>query len=512
MKKNSVVCVAAVLLVASMATANTVWDPAGNPDPNVIVDGSANWSDTANWANGLPVENGDGSQGNDPKAVFNVLGAPECQLTDIQSIGTLVMGDGGDAAQNNVLRIMDGGSLTSGATSGWDAIGYNRPATLIVEEGGSYHANAHLWWGLNDGAVGTVIINGGTVIGADAIDLGRNGNAVCSVYINSGLLQARYISRDGIGLGSLMDIKFGTWKILGNRLSKINEILAYDPPRLIAFGGAGTLNVELIDGDTYITANSPMEPFPAYESLIADGSVELSWTNMASDNGIDAVYVDVWFGTDPESLSLVPGLSGVADANSVTVDAPVIDLPPTTYYWKVNSYIYGEDMVGDANMIEGDVFRFDVTNDFAPTVEIHTPDTLTWANEPIQLEATISDTGDSAVHIEWTSSDPNTKFIDPLTLLEDPTVEDPIVTVDYGAGEVTLTVTVWDDYNPETDLATMVLDVAANACEATRDGAGMAAQYPMDTNNDCVLNLADLAIVAADWLTDYALLAPRAIP
>jgi len=262
------------------------------------------------------------------------------------------------------------------------------------------------------------------------------------------------------------------------------------------------------------TANaiSPMNPTPAHDATMPEGSVELNWTNMAPATEGDPVYVDVWFGNDPEALTLVPAVGGVANVNSVIVDAPVVDLPPTTYYWKVNSYIYGPGMVGDANMVEGDLFKFHVTNDFAPTVQIDTPDTVTWSNEPVQLDATILDSGDSPVHIEWTSSNASTVFKDPATGLEDLTVEDPIVVVGDAAGNVTLTATVWDEFNPEKNSATMLLGVYANACQATRVGAGMAAQYSMDINGDCTVGIEDLAAIVNNWMTNYALEEAIVIP
>ncbi|MBE0534801.1 MAG: hypothetical protein IH624_03965 [Phycisphaerae bacterium] len=510
MRKKSILFMAAVLLTAGVAGANTVWNPAANPDPNTIVNGAANWNDAANWSNAIP-----GLDPLDPKAVFNVKDAPECQVTDAQIFGTLVMGDGGSAdPHNNVLRIMDGGSLTMGSTSSWTGLGYNRDGgVLIVEEGGLFDTKSHLWFGVQAGGVGRLVINGGTVLVADAIDLGRNADARGFVTINSGILQARYLPDATDSVGSLWNIKFGTLAFTNNYLARPSNLWSrIDAGTIVAFGGKGTLNVERTGGLTLVTAISPMNPSPAYEATIPDGNVELSWTNMAPATEGDPVFVDVWFGTDPESLTLVPGLDGVPNATSVVVDAPVIGSPPTTYYWKVNSYIYGEGMIGDANMVGGDLFKFEVTNDLAPTVQIDTPDTVTWAHEPVQLNATIFDSGDSPVHIEWTSNDASTVFMDPATGLEDATVENPIVVVGNAAGNVTLTATVWDEFNPEKNSAIMLLGVYANACQATRVGAGMAAQYPMDINGDCTVGIEDLAAIVNNWMTNYALEEAIVIP
>jgi alpha-galactosidase len=106
--------------------------------------------------------------------------------------------------------------------------------------------------------------------------------------------------------------------------------------------GSGTLRVVPIN---------PKNPSPAFGVTVPAGDVVLSWTNM--DPCTPPVYVDVWFGTEPGSLAQVPGISGIADANSVTVSAPVAD----TYYWRVDSYINGSP-TGDP--IEGTVFTFKV--------------------------------------------------------------------------------------------------------------------------------------------------------
>ena len=93
-----------------------------------------------------------------------------------------------------------------------------------------------------------------------------------------------------------------------------------------------------------------MNPSPANGATVPAGDVDLSWTNMEPNVGSD-VYVDVWFGTDRGSLLQVPGVSGIANVNSVTVSAPVAD----TYYWRVDSYVNGSP-TGDP--IEGNVWFF----------------------------------------------------------------------------------------------------------------------------------------------------------
>ena len=39
---------------------------------------------------------------------------------------------------------------------------------------------------------------------------------------------------------------------------------------------------------------------------------------------------------------------------------------------------------------------------------------------------------------------------------------------------------------------------------------GGAAEYPGDVDNDCDVDLDDLAVITANWLTDYTILVPEA--
>jgi hypothetical protein len=181
----------------------------------------------------------------------------------------------------------------------------------------------------------------------------------------------------------------------------------------------------------------------------------------------------------------------------------------TTYYWRVDSLVDYDFMPGstvnDANTIAGSMWSFTTASDDpAPTVVIDTPNTITWANQPVQLNATVTDTGASPVTITWTSSQ------DPNTVFSDIHAEDPTVTVDraYPASPyVVLTCSVQDGANPTPNTDTVVVRVYADACAAAR-GAGRAALYPMDFMPDCVINLEDFVPIAEEWLTDYALTDP----
>ncbi len=194
MKRTSIVSVVAVLVMASMASGATVWNPAGN---GITPPATGNWNDAANWTNDVP-----GAV--DSKAVFNVPDAAEAVVTDAQSFNQLVQGDNN---VGGVIRVQDGGSIST--LSGWTAIGYNNSAQLIVETGGTFSFAEHAWIGFKDGANGVVDINGGTVNVAGMLGLGWSGG---DGYVNvndGGLLALANIHGDGatsIKQASLLDI------------------------------------------------------------------------------------------------------------------------------------------------------------------------------------------------------------------------------------------------------------------------------------------------------------------
>jgi len=108
-------------------------------------------------------------------------------------------------------------------------------------------------------------------------------------------------------------------------------------------GGSGTLTVEPI---------TPNNPAPAFGTIVPVGNVDLTWTNLTPNVGPD-VYLDVWFGTDPGSLSQI--LDGGTNTTLHTVSAPVGDV----YYWRVDSHLDGDP---DGTPITGTLFHFEVTD------------------------------------------------------------------------------------------------------------------------------------------------------
>jgi len=235
------------------------------------------------------------------------------------------------------------------------------------------------------------------------------------------------------------------------------------------------------------------------KEVMKKDSLELKWKNLLPENEGDPVYVNVWFWTDPNKLSPVytKVVDGVQDAVSVMVSASTAG----TYYWQVDTH-FGSP-ISEPNIIEGPVWSFIAVDDSAPTAVNAGPDMITWANEPVALNAIVTDEGASPVSYTWTASDPNAIFS------PNNKVQNPTVSTDWGAGQVTVTVVAEDAANPgEVVQDSAMLTVYASACQAARIGNNQAGNWPEDLVADCVINLEDFAEIAAIWLTDYSAPAP----
>jgi hypothetical protein len=87
------------------------------------------------------------------------------------------------------------------------------------------------------------------------------------------------------------------------------------------------------------------------------------------------------------------------------------------------------------------------------------------------------------------------------------------VTCDYFDASFTVTATATDVTNtvPGLDsIAGVDVECAEDACEAARGPMGLAAENPGDIDNDCDVDLDDLAVITASWLNDYTISVPEA--
>ena len=251
-------------------------------------------------------------------------------------------------------------------------------------------------------------------------------------------------------------------------------------------------NDEEVDfDDVKLEFKSGMIPSPANGAYLPPISeLELSWTNMDPNKPGDPVYVDVWFGTEPNETDPAYDMTRIVDAvenaDSVTVDASTLG----TYYWQVNSYIYGS-ATGDPT--KGPVWSLNAVSD-VPVLADAGDDMITWSGQPVNLDATVIDDEASAVTIAW-SAEPVDGVVFSDETAEAPTVMITKATLDPSV--VMLTVLVHDDVSSDED--TMTIDVYDNSCLAAIIGLGQ--EYdPGDIDADCDTDLADFAAMTEEWL------------
>jgi len=198
------------------------------------------------------------------------------------------------------------------------------------------------------------------------------------------------------------------------------------------------LDIGLASGEAMKELLDPMWPSPADGATVPVGDVVLSWTNPDPIVPGDPVFVDVWFGTEPNALSpdydFARLVSVGEDVNTVTVSAPLAE----PYYWQVNSHVDG-DLNGQP--ILGNLYTFYGSNDQPPTVDAG-QDREATSGDPIQLDATVVDDGVSVLTYAW-RADPTDGVVFSATDVEDPIVT--ITRIARGPQTYTLTLAVYDE-------------------------------------------------------------------
>ena len=264
-------------------------------------------------------------------------------------------------------------------------------------------------------------------------------------------------------------------------------------------GGADENSTVALGALSVYTASHPVKPvMPNPEdgdSVPTANPLTLSWINADPNTatGYTETLVDVYFGTDPGDLTLVDGAAGQA-IETVGVDASA----EGTYYWKVDSDI------GEPNKVIGTIWSFTTTSDLPPTVEILTPAMMTWSDNSVTLDATVTDDASSLLTYGWTA-EPDGNGNDDLVVDFVKTDESPIVTITNTTGSkvtVTMTLTAFDDANSDIVEDSVEIHVYKDTCQMAKQGEGITVPLG-DVNKDCITDLLDLAEIAATWLVDY---------
>jgi hypothetical protein len=358
---------------------------------------------------------------------------------------------------------------------------------------------------MHTGADAIIEINGGTITGGRDFGLGwwfgpADDHGKAEVYVKSGVLNIHHWDGANAIYGdSFIDVQFGTVNIT-NDGDQVDEVLAFaDAGKILAFGGVGTLNVAHIDGVTTITADHPLNQIPAYDSVVAPGNMELSWTLPDPCVPGEPVTVDVYFTDDYDALALFTDPASIRVVNNQAVTSVVVQVQTKTrYYWAVDSYVGGP-----ADPVLGPISSFVVDN--PPPVVDAGVDLLTWLGEDgtriKNLDATVTDNG--AYTVQWSVvSEPNEPNIP--AVIADPSAEDTSITLS-ALGEYVLQLDAFDGEYTGSD--TVTINVYEDGCEAAKSLPDYE-PFPGDLNGDCRVDDLDLAILEEDWLKDNSLTEP----
>jgi len=463
--------------------ANTVWNPVAN---GIVPPDVGNWGDAANWASGLPGfgPDHDPNDALDPKAVFNVADAAECQVTDTQSCWDLVMGEDG---AGGVLRVVDGGTLTT--EGAWMSVGYNDTATLIVEEGGVCNFAGHLWWGMGDGADAIIEINGGTITGGRDFGLGwhdgvpSSGVATAKVYVNSGTLNIHHWDGTGaIQPGSFIDIELGFVTIGGDQTGAVGGYVAAG--RITAYGGSGRVLY-----DYNITNPDKTTIRGIY--IIENPSFELYDPNGGPDFDVATGWFHENYAVDANCLlpTIEPQDVGYGSADNWLNNLNTIGLHPkdgnrllmlSTGNISSRDPIYHSKAWQTIKVQEGDKisgYYFFGTCDYLDSIEYDDYATVSLIdnfdpNSSITLvDISVADVGDHSSMAGWE------RFEHRFTSDE--------------TGQYDLTFFVTD-----------VQDAKVNSYLGVDDLQLCAAPAYGDINDDCQTNNLDFAVISSNWLID----------
>ena len=181
---------------------------------------------------------------------------------------------------------------------------------------------------------------------------------------------------------------------------------------------------EIRFGENYAAVlgeRGPTGLYPIDGSTVPTGDVELSWTNIAAADPNGSTFVDVWFGVDPENMSQLVD----ADADGQDVESYLLeDLAAGVYFWRVDTYVDGSELINEDNKIAGVLFTF--SNDYAPVPDVGS-DMATWSGQGVEMVLDAGDDGASPLTYQWTAEAPAGIIVefDPA----DADVENPTVTI-----------------------------------------------------------------------------------
>jgi hypothetical protein len=344
------------------------------------------------------------------------------------------------------------------------------------------------------------------------------GNAflnAANVVVETGDLVIIGVSTDGVN---------GKWRI---------DDIKFEVDSLISPYGA---HHPVPEGPLKIVSSSPADVTLSWYSPLQDGTgAVVGEPNVVS---VDNYEIRV-SKTEPNLALVTPIDKDLAQSHVLSVS------DGDTVYWRVDTTVTfdSNDIMGDplTQVIEGFPWSFTVTEDgpVSSVVWDNEPNMIgSWPGAVAEMSVTVTDSGSSDVTLTFSSNfDPNVVFMDefgvPLVSNQmtvpgggsgGSSVSYPVkVSCDTAINPATLTVEAVDAINTgdvQTDSTQM--RVFISQCQASRlgiiiDGQNQATIYDADIVLDieeegiysaCVIDLADFAEIARQWLVNYIVDAP----
>ncbi|HOQ04563.1 MAG TPA: DNRLRE domain-containing protein [Anaerohalosphaeraceae bacterium] len=244
-------------------------------------------------------------------------------------------------------------------------------------------------------------------------------------------------------------------------------------------------------------------PNPAMNQVVSTNLNQLCWSNPEPNSPGGIITCDVYFGTrEPNRLAPNYDLEYTLAVNTTNtcVSLPVSLAQFTRYYWVVDV----RDSSQPGILHRGRVWSFNTFN-LGPSVNTGA-DQYIWLGHQgtpgvaaAFLNATVTDDGlPGPLTYLWE------QLSGPAVTISPNNVED-ITVVFTEAGDYTFRLTASDGAESNSD--SVRIFVGADACAAAKAVPGFAANR-MDFNSDCLVNLADLATFAAQWMDCRSLSCP----
>jgi hypothetical protein len=242
---------------------------------------------------------------------------------------------------------------------------------------------------------------------------------------------------------------------------------------------------------------------------LADRNVPgaISWDYINDPNISQIVGYDVYF--DANEVLVTTGSPSVKVANNQSNASyiPTLDWGKT-YYWRVDMNVYFDFIPStDPNTVVGPVWSFTTKQeDAAPVVNAgdNILTTLALASPPnaLVLDGSVTDDYSSPLTIKWEAFEVTLGGgLTTKVVFADATDPRTAVTISE-AGTYILQLTATDNNGSFSDQMEIV--VFEDACLAKKATGTWVANY-YDRNGDCIVDLEDFAIFAAEWLNSTAL-------